>query len=285
MKMALAVVLLVLTCTVAHALEIDPFKGPKPVAVLIQTDPWLDVIGSDTPMVAIYDDGQIVYKKREKGKASTLLHKQLSREALAEIKRKLSSFGDYSTLKRHYDLMPNVTDQPEAEFYLSLGGKEFVTEVYGLAVPDAKLPAYTVFDRAEKPDKLPQAIKDLHTYLIGLDFADAKPWMPTYVEVMIWPYEYAPNESIHWPKDWPGLESPNTLHRGEAYSIFLPGQELPRLRAFLKTRREKGAIDIQGKKWAACFRFTFPSEPVWWQALGKEPEEENASKPNAGKSK
>lgn len=40
-----------------HALGVDPYQGPKPVAVLVQTDPWAMVIGSDTPLVAIYDDG------------------------------------------------------------------------------------------------------------------------------------------------------------------------------------------------------------------------------------
>ena len=47
--------------TPANALEIDPYAGPRPIAVLIQANPWLNVIGSDTPMVAIYDDGQVIY--------------------------------------------------------------------------------------------------------------------------------------------------------------------------------------------------------------------------------
>lgn len=278
MKRTLAAFSLVLVCACAHALDIDPFKGPKPIAVLIQTDPWLMVIGSDNPMVAIYDDGRVVYWKAEKDKSPLYLTKQLSAEALAEVKKKLSAFGDYSKLERYYNLAPNSLDLPETYIYLSLGQGEFVTGVYGLMVPDTHLFAYITFGGDRKPDELPKPIKDLHSYLTSLDFADAKPWKPSYVEAMIWGYDYAPDESIHWPKDWPGLDSPNTLKRGDAYSIFFPGKELPKLREFLKTQKEKGAVDIGGKKWAVSVRYTFPSEPIWSKAFESEPEKEEEPK-------
>ena len=273
-KALLAAALLILVCLSANALEIDPFKGPKPIAVIIQTDPWLMVIGSDTPMVTIYDNGQVVYLKREKDKPSVLVAKQLSTSELATIRKELASFGDYSKLKRHYDLAPHVTDLPETKIYLSPDDGNLVTTVYGLMATDTHLPAYSTFGADRKPHKLPAIIKDLHTYLTSLDFADAKPWEPPYVEAMIWGYDYAPDESIHWPKDWPGLVSPNTLKRRDAYSIFLPGKELPKLREFLKTQKEKGAVEIEGKKWAVSIRYTFPSEPVWFKAFRAEPEEE-----------
>jgi len=273
-KALLATVPLILVCVSVHALDIDPFKGPKPIAVLIQTDPWLMVIGSDTPMVTIYENGQIVYLKREKEKPPVLLSKQLTTNELAGVREKLTSFGDYSKLKRYYDLAPHVTDLPETKIYLSPDGGNLVTTVYGLMVTDTHLPAYSTFGADRKPDKLPALIKELHTYLTSLDFADAKPWEPSYVEAMIWGYDYAPDESIQWPKDWPGLDSPNTLKRRDAYSIFLPGKELPKLREFLKTQKEKGAVEIEKKKWAVSIRYTFPSEPVWFKAFRAEPEKE-----------
>jgi len=273
-KTLIAAALLILLCLSAHALEIDPFKGPKPIAVLIQTDPWLMVIGSDTPMVTIYDNGQIVYLKREKEKPPVLLAKQLPTNELAAVRKKLTSFGDYSKLKRYYDLAPHVTDLPETKIYLAPDDGNLVSTVYGLMVPDTHLPAYSTFGGGGKPDKLPEIIKDLHCYLTSFDFADAKPWEPPYVEAMVWGYDYAPDESIHWPKDWPGLDSPNTLKRGDSYSIFLPGKELPKLREFLKTQKEKGAVEIGGKKWAVSIRYAFPSESVWFKAFRAEPEEE-----------
>jgi hypothetical protein len=259
-------------CASTQALDIDPFKGPKPIAVLIQTDPWLDVIGSDTPMVAVYDDGRVIYLRNEKGKPHSYYHVQLSSDALAKVVKTLSTFGDYAKVKRYYNLVPNVTDRPETWIYLALKGKEFVTGVYGLSVPpNPDIPRPGTLKGEGRPDELPKAVKDLHAYLTSLDFADAKPWEPQYVEAMIRKYEYAPDKSILWPKNWPGLDSPSTLKRRDQYSIFLPGKELPKLRDFLKTCNEKGAVEIGGKKWAVSYRFTFPSEPVWRKAFSQPP--------------
>ena len=78
MNKVLAILSLVLIWSPAHALDFDPFKGPKPIVVLIQTNPWLSVIGSDIPIVAVYEDGQIIYQKRERNKRPVLYHKQLN---------------------------------------------------------------------------------------------------------------------------------------------------------------------------------------------------------------
>ena len=42
-------VLLILATTGGVASAFDPYAGPKPLAVWIQTDPWLWVVGSDVP--------------------------------------------------------------------------------------------------------------------------------------------------------------------------------------------------------------------------------------------
>ena len=244
--------------------KFDPYEGPKPIVVLVEADPWAMVIGSDTPLVAIYEDGLVVYTKRVKKEKPALFSKRLSRAELAELTHKLASFGDYSKLERGYTLEPNVTDLPETSIYLSPGKGEFVTSVYALTVHDA--------DTSEYPEELPKPIRHLHSYLCSLDFADAKRWTPRYVEVMVWAYEYAPDASIHWPKDWPGLDSRYAIKRRNDYLIFLPGKELPRLRKFLKTQKKKGAVEINGKKWTVAYRYTFPSEPVWREAFWGEVE-------------
>ncbi len=268
---------LVLICKTAYALDIDPFKGPKPIAVLVQTDPWLMVIGSDIPRVVLYDDGQVIFLKEDKNKRQVFFQKRLSADELASMKKKISSFGDYSKLKRHYEII-SATDQPETRIYLDLGGQAFVTSVYGLEISDRKDPPHSSSRAEQQHDALPKAIRDLHAYMTSLDFADAKPWVPQYIEVMIWGYDYAPDESIHWPKEWPGLESPSTLKRGNSYSIFLPGNQLPKLLDFLKTQKEKGAVEIGGKKWAVSFRYTFPGEPVWFKAFRGNSDEQKPNK-------
>jgi hypothetical protein len=263
MKTITAFIALLLLATTSFALAIDPFDGPKPIVVLIQTNPWLMVIGSDTPLMTIYDDGQLIHLKQEKGKAPQYVHTQLSEKELDKVKKNLLSLGNYAGVKREYNLAPNVFDLPETKIYLNLNEIRLVTIVYGLMLPGTKLPAYSSFPGQKKPDSLPETIKNLYSYLSGLSFTTFKEWIPTFVEVMIWPYEYAPDESIHWPKDWPGLDSPNTLKRRDAYSIFFPGDKMKQLSDFLSTSKPKGAVEIGGKKWAVSVRYTFPSEPSW----------------------
>jgi hypothetical protein len=264
-----ALCFLTLMCIVAagQANGIDPFKGPQPIAVLIQTDPWLMVIGSDTPMLTIYDDGQVIYLRRGEEGTPLYVCKQLTQEELEGTKKELAAFGDFSTIKAYYNLAPNITDMPETKIYLSLNSKTMVTSVYGLMATKTQLPAYTVMPGKQTPATLPDSLRNLYDYLVRLKFVDAKPWQPTYIEVMVWGYSYAPDKSIHWPKEWPRLESPDTIKRGDAYSIFLPGADIAKLRSFLNTRKEKGAVEIGGKKWAVAYRYAFPSEPVWMRAF------------------
>jgi len=45
------------------AAEFSPFDGSKPIAVLIQADPWAMVMGGDNPRVAVYEDGTVFFLK------------------------------------------------------------------------------------------------------------------------------------------------------------------------------------------------------------------------------
>jgi fatty acid desaturase len=38
----------------------NAFEGPKPVLVILVSDPWIWVMGSDTPKLVIYQDGQVI---------------------------------------------------------------------------------------------------------------------------------------------------------------------------------------------------------------------------------
>jgi hypothetical protein len=248
------------------AAEFSPFDGPKPIAVLIQTDPWAMVMGADTPRIAVYEDGSVIFLKKSE-KSASYHRKDLSEIQLADFKKRLTPTAHLKDLKRSYTLLPHVTDQPEALFYLRDGERELTTSVYGLKAAGTKLPAYTVLPGKQKPDAAPDELLELHKYLCTVDYPDSQEWTPRYLEVMIWPYEYAPDASIVWPKDWPGLDSKRSFKRGDSYSIFLDGSALPELRKFLKSRKEKGAVEIGGKKWAVSFRAVFPSEPVWRKAL------------------
>ncbi len=63
------------------------------------------------------------------------------------------------------------------------------------------------------------------------------------------------------------MSSDKAIKRKDAYSIFLPGTDLQRISAFLSKRKEKGAVEIDGRKWAVSVRFVFPGEPAWRAAF------------------
>src|ERR1041385_2103789 len=97
------------------AAEFSPFDGPKPIAVLIQTDPWAMVMGADTPRIAVYEDGTVIFLKIS-GKSPSYHQKDLSATELTDFKKRLTPTVHLKDLKRSYNLLPQVTDQPEALF-------------------------------------------------------------------------------------------------------------------------------------------------------------------------
>ena len=94
--------------------------------------------------------------------------------------RKILSFGDYSKINRSYDLAPNVADLPETKIFLNLHGAKLGTSIYGLMVPDARILALSSIPGQDKPDTLPENLKNLHNYLSNLKFESSKEWIPKF---------------------------------------------------------------------------------------------------------
>lgn len=260
-------VLLILICLVgligrASTAEFNPHEGPRPIVVLMESNPWLTVIGSDTPTFVLYEDGQVVFLKETSDEAHYLT-KLLTPAELRDVKVKLKAAMPTQPVEKSYDVAPNTSDQATTHFYLDVDGKRLVTSIRAMDSEDESgIPSKFRRDPATRMP--PKEMRVLRTMIRSLELQDARAWVPSYVEVMVWPYEYAPEESIHWPKVWPGLDSPNTRKHGKLHSIFVPGKEETAILAFLKTRKQKGAVEIDGKKWAMALREAFPSEPVWF---------------------
>jgi hypothetical protein len=255
-----AVVAALCLSSVCAAAEFNPFQGPTPVAVFIQTNPWAMVIGADTPRVALYDNGELIFVKKANDRLA-YRHVTLAEDQLQAVRDRLKPVLALKGLKPHYNVRPDVTDQPEALFYFRDGTREVATSVYGLMAAETKLAGEATVTTP------PNALLELHKWLCDLDYPGSEEWSPKYVEVMLWDYSYAPDASIHWPKEWPSLKSDRAIKRGDSYSIFLDGASLPKLREFLGTRKAKGAVEIEGKKMAVSYRMIFPGEPAWFKAL------------------
>lgn len=234
----------------------QPRVGPRPVAVWLITSSWSMVIDAETPWFALYDDGQAIFVEQASAGQYTHMATRLTPSEMADVKAKLLAFIAEPVPKK-IDLAPGVTDQPVSHFYLDVDGHKAATSIYGLGTRAGAVRRRTA-GQQRVADVLPANLEGLHRYLSQFHQAQAKKWVPDQLEVMLWDYSYAPEASIPWPRNWPGLDDPTTLRRGDAYSVFLPGTQEEALIAFLASRKEKGAVELGGRKWAAAYRPVFP---------------------------
>ncbi len=100
MRTLLAFLLLSLGCAVA--------AEPKPLLVILDRNPWLDVIGSDSPIYAVYDDGTVIYSLEDPTGTKELFRSQNVTHPEETVKE-LLTFNP-NKVDKHYDLS-TATDQ------------------------------------------------------------------------------------------------------------------------------------------------------------------------------
>ena len=243
--------------------------GRRPLLVMVAQDPWLMVIGSDSPAFALYDDGLLIYRQRPADRKAPYRSLVLGTE---ERKQLLSTMftGEpfpFRELDDGYEVT-QTTDQPLTTVYTWLDGERRAVTVYGLN-PRPPEKRWAGMSEEERQDlvkgpraKTPQPFLRVFDHLIDYRDARAEPWLPERVEVMVWPFD-SKMDPLAWPEKWPDLDHPTTRKRGEAYSIYLEVERLENLRALLRKRQMTQAILINGKKWAISYRFPFPGERAW----------------------
>ncbi|MCK5727353.1 MAG: hypothetical protein KAH22_11075 [Thiotrichaceae bacterium] len=241
-------------------------NSSKPVAIMYERNPWLMVIGSDSPIFVAYDSGQVIWwkpsesaDKTVKGrKKGTYYTTQLTDEGYKELLDKLKTVG---MLDEYYELA-KVTDQPTIELYFKGEKSGQSIAVYG-SLEDKK-----VLENA------PKGFVTIYEYMAKFKRDEAKEWTPEFIEVMVWSYEHAEDASVTWPEGWPDIKSKTTRKRGESsYSLYLPYAKQQALDDFRKTITEKGAVEMNGKKWSIATRIPFPYEYTKVVEKDKEKEE------------
>ena len=242
-----------------------PWDGPDPIAVWHVFSVW----SSHGPSLVVYEDGEVLYRKGG-DLHSEYLHRRLDADALRAVKDRLAA-TDLSDVKSWYDLAPGVTDMPTTFLYVKAAGRVRKIRLYGMSAKGTLL-ASTRYPTDVKPEAVPDQVGELREYLRSLTLPDGVPWTPRYIEVSLQPYEYAPDASIHWPKKWPGLRSSRTTKDEYGYSIYLDWQQHEELSAFLRSRKEKGAIVIDGRKWSASLNWVIPREPDWARGALADPD-------------
>ncbi|TMP91087.1 MAG: hypothetical protein E6L07_13900 [Verrucomicrobia bacterium] len=218
----------------------------QPLVMLTEFNPWAMVVGSDSPTFVLYENGTAIYLKEGRYVSSKL--------AQAEVEAFVSRFGRdaLARLKDSYSIS-EATDQPTNVLVVRADETNYKKiSVYGniqslKAKSGGALPL---------PDELSRALGQVLKY----DNANSSAWMPDFIEVMIWPFEYAKGKVADWPTKWPGITDPKTVKHKSTYSIFIAESQYKELKKFIAQLKPTEAVRIDNKKWALSIRFPFPHE-------------------------
>ena len=222
-------------------------KYGQPIVVLIETDPWLMVIGSDVPTFALYENGQIIYKKvvDKKWKYFEVLN---DRETTQKI---IKSFGITDSLMKQQDFIEasSWTDQPTNIMLLNFDTVRQIS-VYG-RIRETK---------NEAREKVPKDYLTVFDNIIKFESDKAKEWLPDTFEVMATKYNYSPEKPLKWNKDWNDIKSSSTVKRSDdLFSIYLDKKYFDDFIKLLKSMKEKQAVEINGEKYSLTYRLPFPN--------------------------
>ncbi|MBB6613156.1 hypothetical protein H7F15_19105 [Pontibacter sp. Tf4] len=222
-------------------------KYGQPIVVLIETNPWLMVIGSDVPTFALYENGQIIYKKAVKKKWE-YFEVTNDRETTQKI---VKSLGITDSLMNQPDYIEasGWTDQSTNILLLNFDTLRQIS-VYG-SLSEKK---------SEAREKTPKDFINVYDNIKKFESKEAKDWLPDNIEVMLTDYSHSPEKPKEWPENWPNLKSEATVKRSESlYSLFLPKENFEDFIKLISDLKEKQAVEINGKKFSVSYRLPFPN--------------------------
>jgi len=231
--------------TIAFAQRFDKTYG-HPVIVFTEMNPRLLVIGSDVPTFALYEKGQIIYKKVESGRTK-FFEVKLSEE---ETQKAVYSLGLNDSLMRLPGFIETTTkaDQPTNELVLSFDSTKIIS-VYGNLRVDQKA-------RKETPKPFLKVYDRIARY----ENSKAREWVPSTIEVMLSDYSNSPEVPQKWPKGWSDLKSSKTVKRSDRlYSLYLDKRHWEEFRKLLGSLKKKQAVEVNGRKFSVSYRLPFPN--------------------------
>lgn len=223
----------------------------RPLAVLWETNPWLDVIGSDVPTVAVYEDGLVVLQKVE-GHTVTRIAGTLSKADGAALAARI----DAGLAKApHRSTANGATDQPTVQILARHGETWREASCYGIS-------RAAVSSAASYSAKVaPAGFVDAYRALLAVNPADQKPWAPEQIEVMLWGFDNA-RGAKPWPSAVPAPPAGVTpLPPGQGiYKHVIAGKYEAAVKAHLADIAGVNATELNGHKWAMSYRVRIPEE-------------------------
>ncbi|MBN1916739.1 MAG: hypothetical protein JW889_02420 [Verrucomicrobia bacterium] len=269
------------------------------IAVLMRTDPWLTVIGSDTPRLVVYADGTLVRLAKLPDEARwSYLESTLPQAEFEALKRQLGPTKQLMALEGFYDLAPNATDCPRTKIYLSNGADAKAVSVRGYSSRAERRKAEEEWPEVRWPE-LYNALGEfdrVYDALTGLTGTDPHEWEPKYIELYVygswpldeWRKQYESGSGIEprkpyedppsWPEGWSKFDDPLAYRWSErCYSLYVPGSDLGEVREFFRTKGSDRVVLIDDQVYCVSWRYAFPGEGLYRDAFE---EAEKTDNPN-----
>mgnify|MGYP000008678308 CR=1 FL=1 len=231
----------------APAVTITPVYGDEdlmPLVTLMEFDPWLMVIGSDSPRFVLYNTGQIIYYEDDAGYMTVTLDE----DELEQLLEQLDISDDFYALDEYYDLLLK-TDQPTTTIQVWLPDRgEKSVGVYGDLRHDP-----------EARELAPETYVALFDRLASYRSPNAEKWQPEKFEALLWTWDTTAD--VEWLDSFPDLDSPFAVPRpDDQYSIYI---DIDLLDEFEQLLEAGSAVELDGRTWAVSMRLPFPHEVVW----------------------
>lgn len=246
MRKYLFTILALVLSTIALGQTYNESYG-RPIVVLYETDPWLMVIGSDVPTFALYENGQIIYRKI-KDKKYKYFEVKHDHDTTQKI---IKSFGITDSLmsQKKYIEASDWTDQPSNIMILNFDTVSELTVYGSLSSP-----------KSEAREKTPKDFLTVYDNLIKFEDKEAIEWIPDNIEVLATKYSYSPETPLKWNSEWNDINSSTSVKRNDdLYSIYLDRKYFDDFISLLKKIKEKQAVEINGEKYSLSYRLPFPN--------------------------
>lgn len=217
-----------------------------PIVLWTGSDPWLHVIGADSPSFALYESGRVIYRDPESQDGPRWLTVVLDHGQVAEFIDALDVDG-FLELDGYIELA-GATDQPTDRFIIQTEGCIAAVSAYGLNGYGAE-PA-------------PEALERVHAAISGFRHADAVEWQPSTYEVTLSLSDRS--AQFDWADEWPGLDHPAAwARRDDAFSLYFSPDHHAALLKILEDGPRYAELDE--RVWQVNFRIPFPHEvPANW---------------------
>jgi hypothetical protein len=206
-----------------------PADADAPRFVVYDRNPWLRLVGSDFPTVAVWADGTIVFTQHHERAQATIASARFEAVA-ARILPTLRASPPFGSLS-------NVTDQPTVELVTKDGDQWHDVHIYGLT-PDSAADG---------------AVVDAYRQLLAMRPTTGTPFQPVDIQIVLWSFDNALS-TVAWPADVPAPadlvpDAPKTEPSSVRFVVATKYQEALAPMFEQLRRDDPSAVELNGHKW------------------------------------